>query len=232
MATFAIIHGAGGRGSDWRLVADELEARGHESVLLDLPCEEPIGLDGYVDTVIEAIGDRSDIVLVAHSLGGLTAPVVATRIPVSALVFVTAMVPLPGERGGEWWGNVGHEAAYEAQGLADNDDDTVFLHDVPPEVVASFEPSRDQTGQVMEDPSPLTDWPDVPTTFLLCRDDRFFPAGWMADVVRSRLGIEPVAVPGGHCPYWSQPAALAAAIEQAWDDRASAPTVTLGRSPG
>lgn len=231
MATFALIHGAGGRGSDWRLVADELRERGHDAVLIDLPCEDPAGLDAYADTAISAIGDRPDVVLVAHSLGGLTAPVVASRRPVEAIVFVTAMVALPGETGGAWWGNVGHEAAFEGQELPDDADETVYLNDTPPEVVASFDPPRDQTGEVMEDPSPLTGWPDVPTTFLVCRDDHFFPAAWMTEVVRTRLGIEPVAIPGDHCPYWSQPAALAAAIEQAWDGRATAPAVTLGGPP-
>jgi pimeloyl-ACP methyl ester carboxylesterase len=53
---------------------------------------------------------------------------------------------------------------------------------------------------------------DVPTTFLLCKDDRFFPPDWMRQVVRDRLGIEPVEIPGGHCAFLSQPQAMAAAI--------------------
>lgn len=231
MATIAIIHGAGSQGSDWRLVADELRHRGHDPVLVDLPCEDPVGLDGYADTVIEAIGGRGDVVLVAHSLGGLTAPVVASRIPVEAIVLVTAMVALPGETGGAWWGNVGHAEAYAAQGLPDDEEDTVFLHDVAPDVLAACDPPRDQTGEVLDDPSPLDRWPDAATTILVCRDDRFFPAGWMADLVRGRLGIEPVVVPGGHCPYLSEPTALAEAIDRAWRTRADAPSVTLAGSP-
>lgn len=232
MATFVCIHGAGGRGSDWRLVADALAARGHEAVLPDLPCEDPVGLSAYADAVVAAIGDRrDDLVLVAHSLGGLTAPVVAERLPVEAMVFVTAMVALPGERGGEWWGNTGHGDAYAAQGLPDDTDETVFLHDVPPEALAATDPPRDQTGEVLDDPSPIDRWPDVATTFLVCRDDRFFPAAWMTDLVRRRLGIEPVVVPGGHCPYLSQPVTLADALDRAWTDRASAPPVTLAVSP-
>ncbi|HWJ63650.1 MAG TPA: alpha/beta hydrolase [Acidimicrobiales bacterium] len=227
MATFAFIHGAGGRGSDWQLAADELHARGHGTVLVDLPCDQPVGLDAYADAVVAAVGDASDVVLVAHSLGGLTAPVVATRIPVEALVFVTAMVPLPGERGGEWWGNTGHSAAFEAQRLPDDSDETVYLHDVPPDVLAASEPPRDQTGEVLDDPNPIERWPDVPTAFLICADDRFFPAPWMADVVRDRLGIEARSIPGGHCPYLATPVTTAAAIERAWLDRATLPPVHL-----
>lgn len=235
MATFVFIHGAGGHGSDWQLVADELHRRGHRSVLVDLPCDQPVGLDAYAGAVIDAIdadtdtdaGDERDLVLVAHSLGGLTAPLVASRIPVAAMVFVTAMVPLPGERGGDWWANTGHGAAFEAQDLPDDSDETVYLNGVPPEVLAASEPPRDQTGEVLGDPNPLTTWPDVATTFLVCADDRFFPAEWMAAVVRSRLGIEPEVIPGGHCPYLATPVSTAAAIERAWATRTDAPPVTL-----
>lgn len=227
MATFVFIHGAGGRGSDWQLVADELHRLDHRTVLVDLPCDQPVGLDAYADAVTDAIGDeRDELVLVAHSLGGLTAPVVASRLPVEAMVFVTAMVPLPGERGGDWWGNTGHAAAFEAQDLPDDSDETIYLNGVPPEVLAASEPPRDQTGEVLGDPNPLETWPDVPTTYLVCRDDRFFPADWMSGVVRHRLGTEPVVIPGGHCPYLATPVSTAAALDQAWTARADAPPVT------
>ena len=221
MATFVCIHGAGGRASSWDLVAAELRAAGHDVVAMDLPCDdETAGLAAYTDAVVEAIGDRrDDLVLVAQSLGGFTAPLVADRIPVALIVLVTAMIPEPGETGGDWWGHVGCADAIAAQGLPDDSEETLFLHDVPPEVLAASDPPRDQTGRVMEDPWPLGAWPDVPTRFLLCMDDRFFPPEWMRGIVRDRLGIEPDEVPGGHCAYLSQPGPLAAAILRAWSER-------------
>jgi pimeloyl-ACP methyl ester carboxylesterase len=78
---------------------------------------------------------------------------------------------------------------------------------------------RDQTSTLFEEPWPLSAWPDVPTRFLLCREDRFFPAVWLRALVRERLGIEPGEVPGGHCAYLSQPAALAAALHDCWVER-------------
>ena len=223
MATFVLIHGAGGSASSWDLVAAELQAAGHETVAMDLPCEdENAGLTEYRDAVIDAIGERRDgIVLVAQSLGGFTAPLVADRVPVELIVLVTAMIPKPGERGGEWWANVGCAEAIAAQGLPDDSEETLFLHDVPPDVLAASDPPRDQTGRVMEDPWPLDAWPDVPTRFLLCRDDRFFPPEWMRDIVRDRLGIEPDEIPGSHCAYLSQPRAMAATILRAWEERGS-----------
>lgn len=215
MTTYVCIHGAGGRASQWDLLAVELRRLGHDVVAMDLPCEEEVGLDAYVDAVVEAIGDRAgrdEIVLVAQSLAGLIAPLVGDRVPIAQMVLVTAMIPRPGESGGEWWANVGHDAAVAAQGLPDESPETLFLHDVPPEVLAATEPPRDQTATLFEEPWPRDAWPDVPTHFLLCRDDRFFPPDWMREIVRDRLGIEPIEVPGSHAAYLSQPIALADAI--------------------
>lgn len=215
MTCFVCIHGAGGRASQWDLVAAELRRHGHDVVAMDLPCEDEVGLDAYVDAVVAAIGEpapRGEIVLVAQSLAGLIAPLVCDRIPVRAMVLLTAMIPRPGESGGEWWANTRHADAVAAQGLPDNTPETLFVHDVPPEVLAATEPPRDQTGTLFEEPWPRDAWPDVPTTFVLCRDDRFFPAEWMRALVRERLGIEPVEIPGGHAAYLSQPAAVAEAV--------------------
>lgn len=43
--------------------------------------------------MVEAIGARDDVVVVAQSLGGFTAPLVADRIPARALVLVAGMIP-------------------------------------------------------------------------------------------------------------------------------------------
>lgn len=213
MTTFVCIHGAGGRGSYWDLVAAELAPRGHEVVAMDLPCEDEVGLDAYVDAVLDAIGDRrGDLVLVAQSLGGFIAPLVATRVPVDEIVLVAAMVPRPGETGGEWWAATGHAEAVAAQGLPDESPETLFTHDVPPDVLEAAGPPRDQAGAMLEEPWPLAAWPDVPTRFLACRDDRFFPSGWLQGIVRDRLGIETTEIPGGHCAFLSQPRAMADAL--------------------
>jgi pimeloyl-ACP methyl ester carboxylesterase len=214
VTTFVCLHGAGGRGAYWRLVADDLERRGHEVVAPDLPCDQPVGLGAYVDTAVDAIGERRDLVLVAQSLAGFVAPLVCTRVPVEQLVLVAAMVPRPGESGHEWWTNTGHADAVAALALPDDNPETLFTHDVPPDVLASFEPPRDQTSTLFDEPWPLETWPDVPTRFIVCREDRFFPAGWLRAVVEDRLGIEPTVVPGGHCAFLSQPRALAGAILQ------------------
>ncbi|WBB96468.1 hypothetical protein O7543_22710 [Solwaraspora sp. WMMA2080] len=57
---------------------------------------------------------------------------------------------------------------------------------------------RDQSGTPFGQPWPLPAWPDVPTRFVVCRDDRFFPAGFIRGLVAQRLGITPDEIGGGH----------------------------------
>ena len=121
MSTFALIHGGGGTAWDWHLVSSELRERGHEPIAVDLPSEDDsAGWWDYADTVVRAIGDRSDLVVVGHSLGGFTAPLVCARVRAELLVLVAAMIPSPGELFADWWTNAG----YEESGYED-----VFYHD-------------------------------------------------------------------------------------------------------
>ena len=46
-------------------------------------------------TVVDAIADRTGLVLVAQSFGGFTAPLVCERVPVGLMVLVAAMIPRP-----------------------------------------------------------------------------------------------------------------------------------------
>src|SRR6185436_12611090 len=98
MSTFVLIHGAGDVGWYWHRVEAELRARGHDVVAPDLPAgDESLQLDDYADAVVAAVADRRDLIVVAQSFGGFTAPLVAVRLPVDALVFVAGMIPSPGE---------------------------------------------------------------------------------------------------------------------------------------
>jgi pimeloyl-ACP methyl ester carboxylesterase len=218
VATYVLIHGAGDSAFYWHLLAPELRGRGHEVVAMELPWDdESAGLSEYTDTVVQAIGDRTELVLVAQSFGAFTAPLVCARVPVELMVLVAGMVPLPGEKGEDWPANTGYEQATREQNADDNSEIAVFYHDVPPELAAeALSRGRDQAETPGLEPWPLDAWPDVPTRYLLCRDDRFFPAEWMRGVVRERLGITPDEIDGGHCPALSRPRELAERLEALW----------------
>jgi pimeloyl-ACP methyl ester carboxylesterase len=213
VATYAIVHGAGDAGANWDLVAAELRERDHEVVAPDLPADdESAGLSEYTDAVVEAIGDRTDVVVVGHSLGGFTAPLVCQRVPVDLLVLVAGMVPSPGEKAGQWWTNTGHGEAFDDRWK--DDEVAQFLHDAPPDrAAAALENGRDQAAAPMVEPWPLDAWPEVATRYLLCRDDRLLPAEWTRRMVRERLGIEADEIDGGHMPYVSRPKELAQRLD-------------------
>ncbi|TKJ32763.1 alpha/beta hydrolase [Blastococcus sp. CCUG 61487] len=220
MTTFVLIPGAGGRAAFWALLTGELTRRGHRAVAVDLPADdETAGLQAYTDTVVAALGtaDPEPVVVVGQSMGGLTAPLVCARVPVRLLVLLNAMIPRPGETGGEWWTVTGQgpaQAAYLATlGLPpDIDEETTYLHDVPPEARA-LDPAFAQSGRPFEEPWPLRRWPDVPTRVLAGRHDRLFPLEFQRRLAAERLGVDVDEIDGGHLVALSRPGALAERLE-------------------
>jgi hypothetical protein len=216
MTSFVLIPGAGGAAWYWHRVIPLLQDAGHEAAGVDLPADdEAAGLPEYARLVTDAIGGRDDVVLVAQSLGGFTAPLVATTVPLRALVFVNAMIPVPGETANEWWEATGWDeartAAAEAGGYgAEFDLAVYFLHDVPPDVAAAGEPyQRPEAAAAFGSVCDFGAWPAIPIRAVAGADDRFFPAAFQRKVAGERLGIEVDVLPGGHLIALSQPAALA-----------------------
>jgi pimeloyl-ACP methyl ester carboxylesterase len=222
MATYSLIPGAGGDPWEWHLLARELEWRRHDVVPVTLPAaDEGAGWSEYADAVVTAIGGRRDVVLVAQSLAGFTAPIVADRMSVDLIVMLNAMIPLPGETGNEWWANTGQgeaEQAYFASvGLSpDTADDEIalYFHDVAPEVVEeAADHIPEQTMTPMVQPWPLESWPEVPTRVLIGADDRLFPADFQLRVAKERLGLDGDVIPGGHMVALSSPGPVADRLE-------------------
>jgi pimeloyl-ACP methyl ester carboxylesterase len=233
MSTFVLIHGAGDVGWYWHLVEAELRARGHDVVAPDLPAgDESAQLADYADAVVEAVGERKDLVVVGQSFGAFTAPLVAARLPVDVLVLVAGMIPSPGETPGDWWANTGYGDAVRAQatrdgGLTGNEDPYVsFYHDVPrklaEEAMSKERPHPSEAS--MAAPWPLDAWPEVPTRVVLCTEDRFFPADFIRRLAAERLHLVPDEIASSHGVALSHPKELADLLE-GYADRGSRGTV-------
>ena len=222
MRTYVLIHGAGDAGWAWHLVAAQLRARGHEVVAPDLPADDPSAtLTDYADAVAEAVGHRTDLVVVGHSFGGFTAPLVADRLAAALLVLVAGMIPAPGESPGDWGRNTGCGEAVRAQAARDGgrtgnaDPHVGFYHDVPRPLAdeALRRERAHPSPAAMNQPWPLTAWPAVPTRFVLGGEDRCFPPGFLRGLAAERLGIVPDEIAAGHCVALSRPTELADLLE-------------------
>jgi len=225
MSTFVLIHGAGDGGWYWHLVEAELRGRGHDVVAPDLPCEDDAGLEDYADAVVEAVvdavGDKDDLVVVGQSFGAFTAPLVADRLPTAVLVLLAGMIPAPGEAPADWWDHTGYREAVRRQAARDggrtgHDDPYVsFYHDVP-RALAEESMGRERahpSEASMAAPWPLAAWPDVPTRFVVCTQDRFFPPDFLRRLAAERLDVTPDEIAGGHCVALSRPKEVADILE-------------------
>ena len=217
MATFVLVHGAGDVGWYWHLTEAELRARGHQTIAPDLPCDDDTAsLDDYARTVADAAAGGEDLVIVSQSYGAFAATLAASRLPARLLVLLAGMIPVPGETPGQWWDNTGYQQAAAEQARLDggqtgHDDPLVTYYNGVPRPLAEEALRRGGRGEssvVWGTPWPLDAWPDVPTRFILCRDDHFFPAAFMRRVARQRLSIVADEVPGGHCAALSHPREL------------------------
>ena len=120
------------------------------------------------------------------------------------------------ERGHTDWqpANLDHVEQPEEMSAEDAETIATFYHDVPPDLAAeALKRGRGQSETPGVKPWPLEAWPDVPTRFLLCRDDHMFPADWMRRVVKERLGITADEIDGGHCIALSRPKELAERLD-------------------
>lgn len=219
MATFVLLHGAGGTGVYWGLVRERLEAAGHRVAAPDLPNHPGATFAEQADVVVALALDAGPVVLVAQSMGSYAAALAADRVGATHLVLVDAMVPAPGESAGDWWEATGQPAARrEAELAAGRDPDapfdleTVFLHDVPASARAFLAGDGNPADSLFVDPFPLTTWPAVATTVVSSSGDRLFPVAFQQRVARERLGLEPVVLPGGHLVALSRPDELAAVL--------------------
>ena len=56
---------------------------------------------------------------------------------------------------------------------------------------------------------PLETWPSVPSSYIVCAEDRTVRPEWRRRAASERLGVDPIELSGGHCPHVSRPRELA-----------------------
>lgn len=219
MTDFVLVPGAGGLGTSyWHLVSAQLEEAGHRARPVELPGGSlAAGLPEYATIIVDAIEECSEPVVVAQSMGGFSAVMACERAP-RMLILVNAMVPAPGETPGAWWSATGavdaRTAAAKSGGYEmEFDLATYFLHDLNAQLGAEvLSNPGDEADITFTNPCDITRWPDIATTAVVGRDDRFFPLEFQRRLLRQRIGVEAVVVPGGHLLALANPDGLYGAL--------------------
>jgi pimeloyl-ACP methyl ester carboxylesterase len=230
MATFGLVHGAGHGAWCWERLVPALAALGHRAWAMDLPCADPAaGVERYAEVVVRALPPADDLILVGHSLGGLTIPLVAARRPVRRLVFLCALIPLFGRSlvdQATAEPEMFHAVLHGHPGRVTDPDGTTWLrdeaaardlyyHDCAAEDVRwAFARLRPQAVAPRREPCPLTAWPPGERAYILCRDDRALSPDWSRRAAPERLGVEPIELAGSHSPFLSRPADLARTLDR------------------
>ena len=223
MAVYGLVHGVCAGGWCWEQLTPHLEAAGHEVITADMPCEDPAAtFSDYAEVMDQALGSAGeDVVLVGHSTGGLTIPLVAARRPVRELVFLCGLIPEPGEsavaKGFDWrasepaeW-QIGHEdGSFSIRPEAVGE---YVAQDADPGLAAgTVDRLRRQFLTPFLQPCPLEALPEASYRYILCREDRIVSPEWSRRAAPELLGVEAIELPGGHSPMVSRPAELAEAL--------------------
>jgi pimeloyl-ACP methyl ester carboxylesterase len=227
---FVFSHGGRHGAWSWKLVLEELEARGYEAVAIDLPVEEQdAGAARCAEVVAEAARPLAGAVtVVGHSVSGLVIPLVPALTPVEELAFVCTPLPVPGVslwdqlEGGPNRDVLLREALQPmltAQdegnpvGIAEAHALHTYYHDVPDELARwAVSQLRPPLPVLTKEPSPLQRWPEVRMRYVLGRNDRIVNPDWARREVPRLLGVTPIELDTGHSPFLARPAALVDAL--------------------
>lgn len=202
----------------------ELESRGLNVVAPDLPCDDPeAGVAEYAACVESALGGADEVVLVGHSLGSFTIPVVALHRPVVRMIFLCSVPAGPYPEVAEEMAAMTTEEFIAAPRFYDDAGSEVlrndaarrlFFHDCSDADAAwAVSQLRPQAPRALRVPLPIDQWPTAAQSIVLCAGDRVVSESWAARAARRQLnGEEPVVMEGGHSPFVSRPAQLAEVI--------------------
>jgi Alpha/beta hydrolase family len=217
MSVFGLIHGSTQNASGWARLVPQLQNQGHAAICVNLPTDEPEASGTrYAQVIADSLRDsREAPIVVAHSVSGVFLPLLPAYCSVARIVFLAAFVPEIGKSPMEQLQTNPEMFWPDWIGKDPTKDDRVASHylfqDCDPETTAWALTTLKLTyaRRALTEPCPLGGWPDVPTSYVLCREDRTLRPDFWRERVRKQLGIDPIELPGGHCPHVARPRDLA-----------------------
>jgi pimeloyl-ACP methyl ester carboxylesterase len=219
-ATVVLVHGAWHGAWCWDQVIGPLEARGVPVVAIDLPghgaSPEPLGDLATDAAALRAALDQVDTAVVCgHSYGGAVISEGAEHPAVRHLVYLAAILLDVGESCSATVAVGEPDSTSELDGaLQPGPDDTVTIapaaapsalyHDCAPAdvewAVARLGP---QTFASLTAPATHAAWRRVPSSYVVCRDDRAVPASIQRQLAARAETV--VEWPTSHSPFLSRP---------------------------
>jgi pimeloyl-ACP methyl ester carboxylesterase len=220
-ANVVLVHGGFVDGSGWQAVYDLLKQDGHQVAVVQNPTLSLEGDAAATRLIIDA--QDGPVVLVGHSYGGAVITEAGTGQNVAALVYIAAFAPDAGESVNTLL--AGFPSDVPGPPILPPNDGFLFLDrekfhaafagDLPAEEAAFMADSQvpwgvDALGGAITEPA----WRTRPSWYLVTTEDRMIPPPAQR-TMSARAGSATTEVAGSHAIYQSQPAAVAALIQQA-----------------
>jgi pimeloyl-ACP methyl ester carboxylesterase len=233
MATFVLVHGACHGAWCWSKIVPRLEALGHRAEAIDLPGlgddETPVHevtYEGTIDHVVAAVERHGEpVVLVGHSLGGVSISATAERIPdrIRLLVYLSAFLPRDGDsvnaiyESPDWPQETaapppirsadGLTISHTPEGARQR-----FFHDCP-EADVAVALSRLKPQPLVMRTTPVRVTPErfgrLPRAYIHCLDDNAAPLARQRKMVALSPCEKIAELPTGHSPFYAAPDLLA-----------------------
>jgi pimeloyl-ACP methyl ester carboxylesterase len=220
MVDFLLIHGGAHGSWCWERVIPHLQASHHTRRVFanDLAADAQAAVDkpkaeitnsDYVEGVIRKIRELglNDIILVGHSMAGITIPEVCHRLPdrIKRVVYITTSNPLVGQSIVDL---MAHPLSPKSRNVGF---DEMFCNDL------DEESARWLKSHLQDDPPlPVRDrvnycaLPDgIPSTYIVCLKDGALPVEYQREQAANAGADEVVELDAGHSAFLSQPVALA-----------------------
>jgi pimeloyl-ACP methyl ester carboxylesterase len=226
--TYVLIHGSWLGKFCWAEVTPRLEVLGHNVLTIDLPAHgddstppENTSLASYRDAVIGLMGDRTDVILVGHSMAGVVISEVAEAIPdrLQALVYLCAYLPRSGESVyqlsaedkeslvGKYWRQE-HPEQYSPAWVTEEGIVKVFGADcLPDDRDLLVKRHRPEPVPPLATPATLTaeGYGRVPRYYIKTSQDMAV-SHQLQTLMLSRVSVrQRFELPSSHCPFFSMP---------------------------
>ena len=215
-----LVHGAWHGAWCWQRVVPLLTSRHFVVRTVELPSvgagpDVTVGLEddgAAVRAVMDEVG--GPVLLCGHSYGGMVISHASSRHPrVTKLVYLCAFVSESGESlVAIGQGRLAPWVQVLDGGLTLPDPTQaaeLFYSDCDAETqVWAVGKLRPQCAAPFSDGVPHPGWKDIPSTYVICSDDRAMLPGWQRNLFAPRLD-KVVELNSSHSPFLSQPSALA-----------------------